>query len=66
MTLQEDATGHGLAPVYIPISAIATSLPWYFKDDQNVEREAYQPSGVFFLSPLITPLVFSRLVPCQK
>lgn len=66
MTLKEGATGPGLAPAHIPISAIATSPHWYVKDDQHVEREAYQPSGVSFLSPLLTPLVFSRPVPCQK
>lgn len=34
----------------IPISVITTHLPWYFKDDQNAEREAYRSSGVFFLT----------------
>lgn len=45
--------------VHIPISDISTCLPWYFKDDQNAEREAYQSSGVFFLiSPYISTGIF--------
>lgn len=48
LTLKEEATGHGLAPVYIPIS-ISTYLPWYFKDDQNVERLTHPLVSSFYL-----------------
>ena len=58
--------GTWLAPVYIPILVIATYLPWYFKDEQNAEREAYQSSGVFFLISPYNSIGIFKAAPCQR
>lgn len=46
LPLKKEASRHRLATVDIPISVLSTQLPWYFKDDQNVEREGLTNSLV--------------------